>query len=349
MTRRERAVVVCPGRGTYNQTEWGYLGRHHADKRELLAAFDDYRTRRGQPTLSALDRELAFQMKLHTRGEHASALIYACACCDARDIDTQRYEIVAVTGNSMGWYIALVVAGALSTTAGFHLVNTMGRLMQETLIGGQLVYPWVDDDWKPQPDQRERLLGLLAEPGEGRSYLSIDLGGMLVFGGDEAGLKRLERALPRKDRFPLRLYHHAAFHTPLQAPVREIARRELADLPLAAPRLPLIDGRGQIWTPYSTDPQALWDYTLGSQLVEPYDFTAALAASVKEFAPDRLIVLGPGNTLTGAVAQALIGLGWYGWKDKRDFQVSQGNDPRVLALGWPAQRALATGKPQRGF
>ena len=31
-----KAVVICPGRGSYTKTELGYLGRHHADKRELL-------------------------------------------------------------------------------------------------------------------------------------------------------------------------------------------------------------------------------------------------------------------------------------------------------------------------
>jgi len=338
VTKRERVVVVCPGRGTYNQAEWGYLHRHHAHQDELLARFDAYRARHGLPGLRALDREIPYQMKLHSRGDHASALIYACAYCDALDIDLRRYEIVAVTGNSMGWYIALAVAQALSAQDGLHLVDTMGRLMQEALIGGQLVYPWVDEDWRPQPEVRQRLLGLLHEPGEGQVYLSIDLGGMLVFGGDEAGLKRLERALPQRERFPLRLYNHAAFHTPLQRPVRERAREALADLPLTAPRVPLIDGRGQVWTPYSTDPAALWDYTLGHQLVEPYDFTRAVTVAVEEFAPDRLVVLGPGNTLTGAVAQILIQRNWCGLQDKRGFQARQERDPVLLAMAWPEQR-----------
>ena len=34
------AVVICPGRGTYNKAELGYLHRHHADKAALFEAAD---------------------------------------------------------------------------------------------------------------------------------------------------------------------------------------------------------------------------------------------------------------------------------------------------------------------
>ncbi len=34
------AVVICPGRGSYAQTELGYLAKHHSGEGEMLAAFD---------------------------------------------------------------------------------------------------------------------------------------------------------------------------------------------------------------------------------------------------------------------------------------------------------------------
>jgi [acyl-carrier-protein] S-malonyltransferase len=40
-------------------------------------------------------------------GDNASLLIYACALADFAAIDRDRFEVVAVTGNSMGWYLAL--------------------------------------------------------------------------------------------------------------------------------------------------------------------------------------------------------------------------------------------------
>ncbi|GIU10656.1 hypothetical protein TUM4641_27700 [Shewanella morhuae] len=58
----------------------------------------------------------------------------------------------------------------------------------------------------------------------------------------------------------------------------------------------------------STDTAKLREYTLGEQVVKPYDFSKAIVVAMKEFAPDRVIVLGPGNTLGGPVAQSLIAI-----------------------------------------
>ncbi|HSH49935.1 MAG TPA: ACP S-malonyltransferase [Halomonas sp.] len=337
---KERLLIVCPGRGTYNQAEWGSLTRHAAGS-EWLSRFDALRREQNQPTLSELDGETPFRLSVHGRGDHASPLIYACALADALAIDRERYEICAVTGNSMGWYIALALSGALAQDDAFTLINTMGHLMQTSLIGGQLLYPWVDDQWRPQPERRRELLALIEtlHGQEGSElYLSIELGGMLVFGGNEAGLKRLTEELPPMERFPMRLHQHAAFHTPMQESVKAEARTRLPATPFGAPEVPLIDGRGKLWTPWSTDPEALWDYTLGEQLVTPYDFTAALRVSLREFVPDRVVIPGPGATLGGAVAQALIQLGWWGLDSKAAFQAMQQSDPRLISMGIEEQR-----------
>lgn len=338
--QREKLLIVCPGRGTYNAAEWGSLNRL-AGGSDWLARFDARRREEGLPTLTALDGEMPFRQSLHGRGEHAAPLIYACAWTDLLAIDRERHEIVAVTGNSMGWYIALAAAGALDPDEALHLIGTMGRAMQESLIGGQLIYPWVDEQWRPQWPLRRELLALIERihgVGGAELYLCIDLGGMLVFGGNEEGLERLGVALPSRERFPLRLHRHSAFHTPLQRGVMEEARRRLPATPFRAPEVPLIDGRGAIWTPWSSDPQALWGYTLGEQLVAPYDFSAALRVGVREFAPDRIVIPGPGATLGGATAQALIQLGWRGWRDKAAFQADQAGEPRLVCMGLDEQR-----------
>lgn len=339
------AVVVCPGRGVYNQGELGYLARRHADKAALFASFESERRRLGQATLAALDGAEAYSAAVHTRGDSASALIYAASLADFLSIDRGRIDIVAVTGNSMGWYTALACAGALTPEAGFEVANTMGALMQESLIGGQIVYPFVDDDWAPNPGRKAELLALVEEIGRRDAYalaLSIDFGGMLVVAGNEAGLAAFEAAVsPRRGRFPLRLANHAAFHTPLQAPVAEKGRARLSAGRFASPRLPLIDGRGAIAWPHATDPKALWDYTFGRQVTAPYDFTHAIHVAAREFAPDLFVVLGPGTTLGGAVAQALILADWRGMASKADFQARQESAPLLVAMGLDEQRPLA--------
>ena len=340
------AVVICPGRGTYTKTELGYLARHHRAKQALFQPFDARRAALGQETLSSLDGAPGYSVARHTRGDNASALIYACTYADFQDIS--GVDVVAVTGNSMGWYSALACAGALSAEAGFKVVNTMGTLMQTHLIGGQTLYPFTDEDWRPIAGRKAELLALVetiaARSGHDLA-LSIDLGGMLVLAGNEAGLAAFEASVPPvQGRFPMRLANHAAFHTALQAPVAVAGRAALPDALFTQPRLPLIDGRGAIWWPGATDPGALRTYTLGHQVVEPYDFTRAITVAAREFAPDIFIVTGPGTTLGGAVAQSLILADWAGIDTKTAFQARQLARPIIASMGMTEQRRLVTQK-----
>ena len=336
------AVLICPGRGTYTKTELGSLARF--PDRNLLAHFDARRVALGQESLSALDGSASYSVSKHSRGDNASALIYACTYGDR--ISLKDVDIVAVTGNSMGWYSALACAGALSPEQGFEVVNTMGTLMQESLIGGQIIHPFVDENWQPVAGRKEHLLTIAAQISTRTGHiltLSIDLGGLLVLAGNEAGLKAFEAAVPpEQGRFPMRLSNHAAFHTALQAPVAAEGRAKLgADL-FGQPQLPLIDGRGEIWWPGAVRLNALRDYTLGHQVVEPYDFTAAIRTAAREFAPDIFIVTGPGTTLGGAVAQSLILADWRGLKDKASFQARQADNPMLISMGMADQRQIVT-------
>lgn len=336
------AVLICPGRGTYGKGELASLTRFPDPA--LLARFDAERSRLGQETLTALDSAQTYSVARHSRGDNASALIYACTLGDRMAL--AGVEIVAVTGNSMGWYSALACAGALSPMDGFTVVNTMGTLMQEAMIGGQLVYPVMGDDWVDAPDRRAELLALVDQiddrPGHDLA-LSIDLGGMLVLAGNEAGLAAFEAAVPVQGRFPLRLGNHAAFHTSLQAPVAAKGRAALPKSLFSQPKAPLIDGRGQVWWPGAATTDALYDYTLGHQVVQPYDFTAAIRTAAREFAPDLFILPGPGTTLGGAVAQSLIRATWRGLSDKAGFQRMQSQAPFLISMALADQRVLVTG------
>ncbi len=342
INKKQRVVVICPGRGTYNKEELGYFHRYHQDKMALLSIIDAHRQAQGQITVSELDSMPAYNMRLHTSGENASSLIYACSLADFHSINRDKYEIVAVTGNSMGWYIALAVAGALAPEQAIELINTMGSMMKNGVIGGQIIYPIVDENW--QEDAKK--LALVQETIEAINlsehcevYISIKLGGFIVLGGNKAGLKALEERLPKiDDRYPMNLFNHGAFHTPLLKEISLKAKQQLATTLFNAPKLPLIDGQGKIWQPYSTDVNALYDYTLGKQVVDYYDFTKAIEVAVKEFAPDKLIILGPGSTLGGATAQSLIKHQWQNITSKTDFISRQKQDPFILAMGLTEQR-----------
>ncbi|MEM9270315.1 MAG: ACP S-malonyltransferase [Pseudomonadota bacterium] len=334
------AVLICPGRGSYTRSELGTLTSQFGDA-DLLAAFDGHRAGLGQETLTALDTAPRFSAQRHTRGDNASALIYAAALGDRMAL-RDDIEIVAVTGNSMGWYSALACAGALAPMDGFVLANTMGTLMQETLVGGQVLYPHMAEDWRFDPSRKAELLALVdrIDNGPGQTLsLSIDLGGMLVLAGNEAGLVAFEAAVPRNAGYPLRLDNHAAFHSPLMVPIAEQAKAMLPQDPFGQPTIPLVDGRGAIWWPDASDTRSLWEYTLGHQVTQTYDFTHTIVTAAREFAPDVFILTGPGGGLGGAVAQALITARWRGMTCKADFQSLQSDRPVLVSMGRQDDRA----------
>jgi malonyl CoA-acyl carrier protein transacylase len=348
MAEKLAALIVCPGRGTYGKAELGYLKRHHSDKADLLATVDRLRTERGRETISALDGADRFSVATHTRGDIASPLIFTASYADFLAIDRNRFEIAAVTGNSMGWYTALACGAAVSLEHGFSIVDAMGDNSQAGEPGGQVLIQIVDQDWREVPGLREKLLTLVeaiaARPGCALS-VSIELGGMIVFAGNEAGLTDLLAEAPEPPgREPMRLVNHGPFHSSL---MRGSSERALASLPAAwfeSPKRPMIDGGGHVWRPFASAPAALHDYTFVAQILDTYDFTRSIQVAVREYAPDRIILLGPGDTLGGAIAQALIAIQWRGLKSKADFQQMQASDaPILLSMGREDQRALVTG------
>jgi len=346
MSNKKQAVVICPGRGSYNKEQLGYLLQHHHQRTELIDTIDNFRRQHDFEPITALDQLPSYQIKTHTLGENASALIYGCAQGDYQAIDLDKYDICAVSGNSMGWYIALATAQALAPTAAIQVINTMGAMMKEQLIGGQIIYPVVDQQWQAQPQVRQQLLTLISTINQDQHnelYLSIDLGAFLVVGGNEAGLKQFSQAVTPVDHYPLRLFNHGAFHTPLLKPLANDALTLLPQSLFSAPKIPMIDGRGHIWQPYATDIAQLHRYTLDHQICQPYYFDQAIDVAIKEFAPDVFIVLGPGNSLSSSIAQRLIELQWQGITNKEQFIKRQNSDPIIIAMGLEQQRSLVTG------
>lgn len=338
--RKSRIVVICPGRGSYTKETLGYLKKSRANgDAGLLTDFvrdlDSRRAQRNEITISELDSASTFSPGVHTKGENASTLIYACAYADFQSIDLSKNEIVAVTGNSMGWYLALAFAGALDRAGAFEIINTMGSMMKDRIIGGQIIYPVVDGDWKKNEELKNivRLTIEKARAAGGEVYPSIHLGGYAVMGGDSVGLSFMLKHLPKVENYPFQLVNHAAFHTPLLSETSEQAFRILGPELFSKPRTALVDGQGKIWQPYSTDIEELHRYTLGHQVVETYDFTKSIAVCLKEFAPDKLVLLGPGNSLGGSIGQILVENKWESIASKSDFSNRQKSNPYLLSMG----------------
>ncbi|MEM9013567.1 MAG: ACP S-malonyltransferase [Pseudomonadota bacterium] len=338
----KRAVVIFPGRGTYGRNELGYLATHHRDKQDFLAEIDDWRAQNKRTPISDIDSAESYSAGRHASSLNASSLIYACALSDFADIDLSKFEIVAICGNSLGWYLSLAAGGALAPANAIRLVDTMGALMETDGVGGQMVYPTSDEQWRPDVN-RANLVNRALDAGAraGAAHLSINLGGTAVLAGDDAGLDAMEKSLPSADeRYPFRLARHAAFHTPLLEHVSKLAFENLPGCLFDRPQVPVIDGRGVIWNPLSSDVDALYQYTLGAQIFQTYDFSKSVEVALKEFAPEILILPGPGSTLGAPIGQCLVAHRWWGIQSKDQFVKRQKDDPVLLAMGRPDQRSI---------
>ena len=345
---KKTALVVAPGRGSYGKNALGSIARLNGARfADLIANYDAQRRDRGQPTVSELDGADRFSVATHMRGDVAAPLIYTATILDFLSIDREKFDVVAALGNSMGWYSALACGGAVSVEDGFRISNAMGLNSQTHGPGGQILLQVVDEDWRPVAGLREKLLALVADIGSRPGHalaLSIDLAGMLVFAGNEDGLAALlAETPPTPGRDPLRLAGHGPFHTPLMFGSSDKAKAELPSSLFGAPALPMIDGRGHIWRRFASDPAEVWEYSFGHQILAPYDFARSVQVAVKEYAPDVILLPGPGDTLGGAIAQALIGIEWQGIASKADFAARQAADPILLSMGRAEQRALVTG------
>jgi acyl transferase domain-containing protein len=329
-----RAALLCPGRGSYGERQLRSLPADHAWVRRA----DELRVEYGLPKLTELDRAERYSAALHLRPANASLLIWLVSMLDcAQALALERHEVVCVAGNSMGWYTALAVAGALSFDDGFRLVQEMSLLQEQHAGGGQVIYPLIDEQWR----RDEVLAGAVRDAlatSNGQAFPSIDLGGYAVLAGTEAGIAHLLQRLPPvklgATSYPFRLIQHGAYHTQLVQPVAAAARAKLARLDFRQPTTTLIDGRGVRFTPWSTDVAELVDYTLGAQVVEPYDFTLSVRVALREHAPDALVLPGPGNTLGGVCGQILAAEGWRSIGSKADFErAQQGERPPLVSMG----------------
>jgi [acyl-carrier-protein] S-malonyltransferase len=334
MSTNARCALVFPGRGSYSERTLRSIPPEHP----LLARAEALRAERGLEPLAALDRAERFSAARHLAPANAAALIYLVSMIDAEPL-LESGRCVAIVGNSMGWYTALAAAGVLSFEDGFRLVQEMALLQhdeQQRAGGGQLLYPLVDDQWRPDAE-RARLVREAVDALPGEAFHSIHLGGSAVLAGTDRGIAQLQARLPAtklgSTSYPLRLAQHGAYHTPLLSGLAQRARELLggADgLRFARPACALIDGLGRRHAPWSADLDELRAYTLGAQIDAPYDFALSVRVLLREWAPDRLVLPGPGNTLGSICAQILIAEGWRGLHTRADFEALQASERPLL-------------------
>ncbi|MEP7082710.1 MAG: hypothetical protein ABI841_07005 [Chloroflexota bacterium] len=328
-----RAAVVFPGRGSYTPASLGSLPPTH----DWVQRADELRRGFGLQALSEIDRAETFDPAVHLRPINASPLTFISSLLDAERI-AGDHEVVVVVASSTGWYTSLAASGALDFDEAFRLVQEMALGADVDLPGGvaELIYPLSDEAWRPDPASANALTAAFAGL-NGDAHRAQELGPFAVVAGTRAGIGQLAAQLPPvnvADRaYPVRLAMGDAWHTPLRAAAAEAAAARLADLAWQRPSVTLVDGRGVRFTPWSTDPEALAEYTLHEHPRSTYDFATSFRVALREYAPDVVLLPGPGATLGAACAQIIVSEGYAGLRSRAEFEGTQsGARPILLSV-----------------
>lgn len=325
-----RAAVVFPGRGSYTPASLRSLPAGHTWVRRA----DELRRDLGLRPLSELDAAERFDASVHLRPANASPLAFLASLLDAERI-AGDHSVVVVVASSTGWYTSLAASGVLSFDDAFRLVQEMALVADSALPGGvaELIYPMSDEAWQPDPTRAEAVRDAFSGL-NGDAHRAQELGAFTLMAGTEAGVGRLLERLPRvtvADRaYPLRLAAGDAWHTPLRAAAAAAAAEHLSDLRWERPNVTLIDGRGARFTPWSTDPAELAEYTLRDHPRQTYDFVAGLRVALREYAPEVVLLPGPGASLGSACAQIIVREGYQGIRSRGQFEAVQGGTSPIL-------------------
>jgi len=327
-----RAAVAFPGRGSYGPTSLGSLPSTHAWVRRA----DELRELMGLPSLIELDGAGRFEPATHLRPTNAWPLVFLCGLLDAERI-ADDHQVVVVVASSTGWYTALAASGALGFDDAFRLVQEMATAAEAPLAdggpGAELIYPLSDEAWQPDAALATALEAGLREA-DGNAALAVDLGAFAVVGGNGSGVEVVSAALPPVtigDRaFPLRLANGEGWHTPLRAASANEAADRVKDLAWDRPNVTLVDGRGVRFTPWSTDPAQLAEQSLRGQADATYNFAASVRVALREYAPDVILLSGPGGSLGAACAGVIVSEGYRGLRSRAEFETSQASSAPIL-------------------
>jgi len=204
----------------------------------------------------------------------------------------------AVAGHSLGEYSAHVAAGTLPLGEALRLVRRRGELMQEAVpvgVGAMAAVLGLDAE-------RAGVLAAAAAGDEVCAVANFNAPEQTVLAGHRSAVERavaMARDHGAKRALPLPV--SAPFHCPLMAPAREGLAPDLAAVPFADPRWPVIvniDARPV------QDGGAARD-ALVRQIDGPVRWVESVRCLWEELGIRRFVEVGPGNVLSGLVRRIL--------------------------------------------
>lgn len=198
-----------------------------------------------------------------------------------------------MAGHSLGEYTALVAAGVLSLEDGVRLVRIRADAMQTAVpvgAGGMAAILGLDDDAVRQACQE-------AAQGEIVEAVNFNAPAQVVIAGHKAAVERAcaaAKAAGAKRALPLPV--SAPFHSSLLLPAADVLAAALAEIQLAAPKVPVINN---VDVASPTDPAQIRD-ALVRQAWHPVRWVETVRA-MKAQGVTHIVECGPGKVLAGLV------------------------------------------------
>src|SRR5574337_180224 len=204
-------------------------------------------------------------------------------------------EPAVVAGHSLGEYSALVAAGVLTLTDALPLVRLRAQAMQEAVpVGAGAMAAILGLDASAVA---EGCAQAAAASGEVVQAANFNDPKQTVISGSKVGVDKaceVLKAMGAKRALPLPV--SAPFHCALMRPAAERLRERLAEVPVAAPRIPLVNN---VDVAAPEEPAAIRDalYRQAYGAVRWVEVVRALRTR----GVDRVVECGPGKVLAGMI------------------------------------------------
>ena len=282
-------ACVFPGQGSQSVGMLDGWGDHAAVRQTL----DEASTALGEDVAKLIREGPKDALDLTTNTQPVM-LAAGIACYRAWRADGGP-EPVAVAGHSLGEYSALVAAGVLTLADALPLVRLRAQAMQRAVpVGAGAMAAILGLDAE---QVRSGCAEAAAETGEVVEAVNFNDPKQTVIAGSKAGVdKACERLKAMGAKRALLLAVSAPFHSSLMKPAAEALREALKAVPLAPPRLPVVNNI-DVEMPDSADAirDALYRQAFGP--VRWFEIVQAL----HRLGLRHVFECGPGKVLTGLV------------------------------------------------
>ena len=233
--------------------------------------------------------------KLNTTDHSQPALFVAslAALESLKASDPQTVDACTATaGLSLGEYTALVFAGVMSFEDGLRVVQQRGSAMQ---VAAQQADSTMVSLLRLSTEDVQQLIDSCREDGEVLQIANYLCPGNIVVSGSSTACERIQVAAVEAGAMkPIPLAVAGAFHTEVMQAAVEPLRQVLENIPLNAPRIPVISN---VDASVHSDPEIIRQH-LVQQVVSPVRWEECMGTLLNQ-GVEQFYEIGPGRVLRG--------------------------------------------------